>query len=134
MSLGAGPSGGGGGRRVEDEDSSLLKFGPGACPPFCFAPMRLWYARLGFLNGGLWCLRCADFSRAKALMNSEVAQILEHKRQIMQGKGAQPKRCVRRRLQPRCFRTPVAFPPCGRLVEALGAWASPASPRLCFAQ
>ena len=32
-----------------------------------------------------------DFSRAKALMNSEVAQILEHKRQIMQGKGAQPK-------------------------------------------
>ena len=27
-------------------------------------------------------------------MNSEVVQILEHKRQIMQGKGAQPKRCA----------------------------------------
>lgn len=34
----------------------------------------------------------ADFARAKALMNSEVAQILEHKREIMQGKGTQPKR------------------------------------------
>ena len=36
----------------------------------------------------------ADFTQAKALMNSEVAQILEHKRVIMQEKGAQPKRCA----------------------------------------
>ena len=54
---GSGPAAG---RRMEEEDSAVIKFGP-------------------------------DFSRAKALMNSEVAQILEHKRQIMQGKGAQPK-------------------------------------------
>jgi len=58
MSAGSGPSGGV--RRIEEEDSSVLKFGP-------------------------------DFSKAKALMNSEVAQILEHKREIMQTKGQQPK-------------------------------------------
>ena len=37
----------------------------------------------------------ADFggSKAKCLMNADVALILEHKREMMQAKGIQPKRC-----------------------------------------
>ena len=46
----------------------------------------------------------ADFCDAKPLMNSEVAQILEHKRHIMQRKGVQPKKYV---CYPVSVRAPV---------------------------
>ena len=37
----------------------------------------------------------ADFggSKAKCLMNADVALVLEHKRGMMQSKGIQPKKC-----------------------------------------
>ena len=74
------------GGRHEVEDSSMLRFGPGTARGHTLGLVQHCTSEHHFV--------CADFSQAKPLMNSEVAQILEHKRQIMQRKGVQPKKYV----------------------------------------
>ena len=71
-------------------------------------PRRALHARTRTQRQTAHALRAAavsrtDFSKAKCLLNADVAIILEHKRGQMQSKGIQPKRCLRS-LHPLCAR------------------------------